>query len=448
MLLALLFSILTATYTLSSTTSVKASGVLPEGATHTYERSATTGQKGQMTAGNSTRLYLTGWEGCTIRTVTLSMRSNKSAGAGSLKMLIGKEVVWQIDDQSFADAAWAETFTTDWVDIVKNMNVEVRSGEAVEIIISATQNSLYMNSYTINYEAPVSRCYSVEFVTGLDTILPPIMQAAIGEPILLPAWQDTAIWHFIGWSETEVEDAQWAPSILPAGTQYLPTHDTKLYAVYSSGDKVLSSSKNVSGEYVMVQRNAYTEQLYGISMGAALLGKVYEGSLFTSPASIVYTEEAQSVLCSMVDSNAIYDIHFLTDSTLTIQHVISGEYIGYHRTSLTNDVSEWRYRLLQDGSWVFYYEHNASTYALYIGAGTDDIFNSVDGYVQHMNISVLENNVMWLYPYIEAEYTSWPFGKFYSVENVDVERGKNVHHVHFGNYDLWIIDGKKYVHLK
>ena len=150
MLLAFLFSILTATYSLSSTTSVEASGVLPEGATHTYERSATTGQKGQMTAGNSTRLYLTGWEGCTIRTVTLSMRSNKSAGAGSLRMRIGNNEVWSIADEPFDSDAWAGQYTTDFVPICKHMQTTV-DGD-IEIIISATENSLYIQSYEIAYE--------------------------------------------------------------------------------------------------------------------------------------------------------------------------------------------------------------------------------------------------------------------------------------------------------
>ena len=57
MLLGFIFSILTATYSLSSTTLVEVSGDVPTGSTYTYERTATSGQKGQMTEGNSTRLH-------------------------------------------------------------------------------------------------------------------------------------------------------------------------------------------------------------------------------------------------------------------------------------------------------------------------------------------------------------------------------------------------------
>ena len=91
MLLGFLLSILTATYTLNSTTSVEQTGTAPTSSVAIYERTATTGQKGQMTAGNSTRLELSGWDGCTIVGIELQMRSNTSSGAGSLVVQIGKD---------------------------------------------------------------------------------------------------------------------------------------------------------------------------------------------------------------------------------------------------------------------------------------------------------------------------------------------------------------------
>ena len=96
MLLALFFSILTATYTVESSTSVALTGTAPVGSEATYSRSGTTGQKGQMTAGNSTTLQLTGWDGCVIDSVVLQMRSNKSAGAGSMTMHIGERTVLKL----------------------------------------------------------------------------------------------------------------------------------------------------------------------------------------------------------------------------------------------------------------------------------------------------------------------------------------------------------------
>ena len=154
MILGLLFSILTATYTVSSTTSVECGGDVPAGSAYHYSRSASTGQKGQMTAGNSTTLRLSGWSGCTIDSVVLSMRSNKEQGAGSMEMRIGERVVWRITDSPFADKAWHGSYTADWVDISKGMHEKVGAGEDVEIYIEASKNSLYINSYTIYYSQP------------------------------------------------------------------------------------------------------------------------------------------------------------------------------------------------------------------------------------------------------------------------------------------------------
>jgi hypothetical protein len=112
MLLGILLSILTATYTLNSTTSVEQTGTAPTSSVAIYERSAATGQKGQMTAGNSTRLDLSGWDGCTIVGIELQMRSNTSSGAGSLMVQIGKDTLWSIENKSFNDNQWAGQFST------------------------------------------------------------------------------------------------------------------------------------------------------------------------------------------------------------------------------------------------------------------------------------------------------------------------------------------------
>ena len=83
MLMHILFAIFTATYTLVSTTAVEQTGNAPDNATYTFERTATSGQRGQMTAGNSTTLTLAGWENTTIRSISLEMHSNSKSGAGS-----------------------------------------------------------------------------------------------------------------------------------------------------------------------------------------------------------------------------------------------------------------------------------------------------------------------------------------------------------------------------
>lgn len=448
MLLAFIFSILTATYSLSSTTSVEASGVLPEGSTYTYERSASTGQKGQMTAGNSTRLYLTGWEGCTIRTVTLSMRSNKSAGAGSLRMSVGDRVVWQIDNQSFSDAQWAGCFSTEWIDVEKIIDVSVNPSEPIELVISATENSLYINRYSIDYEAPAPECYTVEFVTGLHTAIPPITQTSIGGSILLPACQDTAIWHFLGWSESEVQDAYDCPLLFSPNTSYLPVRDTRLYAVYSTVDEVLASIGGVSGEYVLSQRTKYIETVYGPGVGAALCDGVDAYDLV--PTCSLELGAAADGTCCMLGNppqNAVYELNFTSDSTLTILHPTYG-YIGYKQNRLANEMAEWHYRVLDDGSLAIYYSFDKEDFALYMGAGYTSLENGVVGFVRPLAIDQWHNDGIWLFPILHAQYTTWPFGKFDAIDTVEADVPTAPYHLQWGVYDMYVVEGKKYLRLK
>ena len=120
------------TYTLSSTTTIEQSGTPPESSVATYDRTTTTGKKGQMTAGNSTRLELKGWDGCTIKRVELQMHSNTRSGAGSLSLVIGNDTLWQIDNQPFSDKSWAGGYTTNWLPITRSMNTIVKENDNPE----------------------------------------------------------------------------------------------------------------------------------------------------------------------------------------------------------------------------------------------------------------------------------------------------------------------------
>lgn len=440
MLLAFLFSILTATYTISSTTSVEASGVLPEGATHTYERSATTGQKGQMTAGNSTRLYLTGWEGCTIRTVTLSMRSNKSAGAGSLRMRIGNNEVWSIADEPFDSDAWAGQYTMDFVPICKHMQATV-DGD-IEIVISATENSLYIQSYEIAYEEVVPSCYTVSFVTGLDFQPEPITQTAIGAELILPAWQDTAIWHFEGWSEREVEEGDSVPYLMQPGTSYLPKKNTRLWAVYRDVDNILPISEMASGEYVLTMHNDLTTSLSG--SGMAMCDAVANKQIALCEVSMAALPDGGYDLCSPLAEAMVYDITVLSDTTLQMTHLLTNSPIGHEARALSAEPSLWHYTALDDGSYAIYYPYDGQTYALYFNL---DIYgNDVVATAVQLNMAQWHKDAIWLFPALYATHTSWPFGKLEGVENIisPDSIGKNAEYImHFGAYELWINNGQK-----
>ena len=403
-------SILKATYTLTSTTTVKQSGTAPESSDATYERTSSTGQKGQMTADNSTRLELNGWDGCTIKRVELQMRSNKSSGAGSLSLVIGNDTLWQIDNQPFSDKSWAGEYSTDWLPITRSMNTIVKENECIEINISATANSLYINSYTIYYAVP--QCYTVTFHTGLDTCPPPLKQSAPDKPLILPAWQDTAEWYFLGWSEEEVLENQLTMPLLSAGDTYFPRKNTTLWSVYSNQRENSAISEYISGQYAIAMCNRGTK-LEGDGM--VMSGLIEEGVLSTTQVTLQQNEKGVYCLENTLTSDVFYDVQFYKDSTISIMHHDTKGMIGYEGKELATKDVLWQYRVLEeDGSLAIYYPNTNEDkyYALYMGTqnGKDVAF------AKPINIAIWSKFGLWLFP--KVEITTWPFGKYDNITNI------------------------------
>ena len=146
------------TYTVSSTSSVTVTGTAPEGATATY--SSTYNTVKQLTAGNSMTLTLSGYAGQKITAIKLSMKSNKSSGAGYLSVTAGTTTLATIGSSNsgvaFNNSAWNGAYTTSYVDVTLTMSNDsytISDNEDVTFVIGATANSLYCESYTITYEA-------------------------------------------------------------------------------------------------------------------------------------------------------------------------------------------------------------------------------------------------------------------------------------------------------
>ncbi len=139
----------TVTYTVESTSAVSVSGTEPEGASAEY--ASTYSSKYQLTGGNSMTLTLKGYEGTTITGLTLSMRSNASKGAGSLNASSGDAVIAAIEDSPF-NPGWHDGWSTEYVDVTPSVTETAVTGDIV-ITIAASVNSLYCQSFTIEYEA-------------------------------------------------------------------------------------------------------------------------------------------------------------------------------------------------------------------------------------------------------------------------------------------------------
>lgn len=448
MLLGLIFSILTASYTLSSNNTVLLEGEAPVYSTYDFERSSTTGRKGQMTKGNSTRLHLGGWDGSYIHRITLEMHSNSGSGKGSMTMQVGDEVVWQIENKAFSSKEWAGMYSTAWVDISKDIEMEVGDDGEIDILISATENSLYINRYVIEYEPASPRCYSVSFSTGLDTVPDAIEQTEIGVPVILPAWQDTAMWYFLGWSEMEVEDSTVAPDLLLAGSEYVPRRNTKLWAVYSDVKEMVAIDDYASGRYVMAMWNQMTE--YYAKSGMAMAGKVEANEVALCAADMTRNKDGRPCMLSSIEDDMIYELYFAEDSTLYILHEISGTMIG-HKYDKLYDTTEsiWKYRVLDDGSLVVYspLEEATNTFALSFGTSWhgDELLPVAQ--TLRMDVTQYKENAMWLFPILYPRYVCWPFGKpeIEDVDKDDIEDGEAVYLMNIGRYALYVKGGKKYL---
>ena len=395
------------TYTLSRTNTIEQSGTPPKSSVATYDRTTTTGKKGQMTAGNSTRLELKGWDGCTIKRVELQMRSNTSSGAGSLSLVIGNDTLWQIDNQPFSDKSWAGKYTTDWLPITRSMNTIVKENECIEINISATENSLYINSYTIYYAVP--QCYTVTFHTGLDTCPPPLTQSAPDKPLILPAWQDTAEWYFLGWSEEEVLENQLTMPLLSAGDTYFPRKNTTLWSVYSNQRENSAISEYISGQYAIAMCNV----VEGDDM--VMDGYVQEnGFISTQPVKLMRNHDGAYCIQSMLPEDVFYDVQFYNkDSTVRIMHHDTKRMIGYKGIKLFTIDTLWQYRVLEeDGSLAIYYPNKDNYYALYMGTQEDkDV-----ALAKRIDIAGWRKFGLWLFP--KLEITTWPFGKYDNITNI------------------------------
>ena len=433
MILGLLISILTATYTVESSSSVAVSGEAPMNSTAVYSRTATTGQKGQMTAGNSTTLQLTGWDGYIIDSVVLSMHSNTSQGAGSLQIHIGKNMVWGIENDDFASKSWNGSFTKNWVDILCPIDAKVNSSDVIEIYIEASKNSLYINSYTIFYTPPAPKSHQVFLESGMSDGSVVLIEESIGSGVILPELCDTLEWIFLGWSENEIIESDVCPMLLLAGEYYYPKKDCTLWAVYADSDGLISTINCQSGDYVVA--SAYWNR--------ALAGSVENKIIPTVSAEIKNYENGEYGLAVGARDNMVYHIDFMEDSTLYIKHVMTNKYIGYKDGNLCNDQSVWRYRVLSDGSFGLYYEDDALYRMLFVGLGKSE---DVAAYAVRIELSSMRNNGVILFPAKKILFTSWPFGKLDGVENIVIlpnEMNSHEHIMYFGNYVLRIKNGEK-----
>ncbi len=404
-------------YTVTSKSSVLVDGYEPVGAMAIFEQSGA-GQHGQMTANNFTLFTLTGLQGLRLHSVILQMRSNSKAGAGELVMSVGEDVLWQISDNNFADNSWNGSFTTAFVPIAwsdgRGYTFD-RQNNTLQIQITASENSLYVASYTIVYSTDAQTPCTLQFHTGSDESIAAITENGVGEGVVLPACSSVdATWYFMGWTLEPVlttNDKTKLPYVYAAGERYYPIENQTLYALYANMPKQLDmwlqDTILETGYYLFVD-SLFNVMSYG--------GVNSKGRIPTS--SLTIKERNADGLCIFpeqddIEDVAVYWIDFLDDSTALIKHVATDRYVGYPRTEngvLTKDSVAWNYIITADYSVVFY--HTYGTEWVQLRAKPDsngDLFYQAyrTTYIQCANIlfNIADSPIL-----LETTYTSFPKG--------------------------------------
>ena len=143
----------TATYTVTSKTAVNPSGY-PQGSGATFKNTGKNGND-QLASGESMTLTLTGYSGYSIVGITLLMKSNSKAGAGSFSAKVGSTTIASLGGTSFNNWYDNTSYGTNYRDVhvVINEIVTVGSTENVVITLSGTTNSIYCSKFSISYSS-------------------------------------------------------------------------------------------------------------------------------------------------------------------------------------------------------------------------------------------------------------------------------------------------------
>lgn len=152
----------------TSSVSITGNGTAPTNSSATFV-ATNTDNKNQMTSGNSQTLTLSGYYGYKVTNITLSMKSNSSKGAGKLSYSTDGEKSYIVGSSSegvnFNNASWHGSWSTSYVNVSKDVDIEpTTSNSTIIIMIEATVNSLYCESYSITYE-PVNTSDAATSVT-------------------------------------------------------------------------------------------------------------------------------------------------------------------------------------------------------------------------------------------------------------------------------------------
>lgn len=140
---------------------IAACGTVPRNSRVDFENKfgATTGNRyNQIPRNNEAVLYLEGWQGCKVRSITFSMCSNNKKGQVGVSLNDGGTTLYSLAPVDFASSDWfGEWVSKDlgvYVDVTKQIDAPAITTNDMSIVVAGgkSEGSVYLDAITIEYD--------------------------------------------------------------------------------------------------------------------------------------------------------------------------------------------------------------------------------------------------------------------------------------------------------
>lgn len=383
---------------------------------------ANTYNKGQVLAGDVATLTLSHMDGIMINGIEVYVKSNKSGGAGTFTVTANGQTT-ATKTGTFKD--WFGAYDNENYHALSLLTNAMKGMNDLSITLVGSANSLHIEKYVISWTTRPA--HTVTLMNG-SRVYATLTEEAGMQGVLLPSMPDTAQWQFIGWSSREFwETPDELYMLYPAGERFYMNEDRTLWATYRF--------KCVPEEEYMTDLESGVYQYVNRAASIALTGVPEDGWMEFD----------------IVKHNApeqYYAVTFASPDTAYIVHEATGTPIGYSGTDMAAVASPWL--VYHDGEeTLFYMTSGTKTYVLWLNIM--DAYGEIYAGLMQAKISGgSPMSLMHVALPCNDEVTCHP-GETQGIGEVTDESlqltGERVL-MHFGNYDLMIKDGQKYIRKK
>lgn len=140
---------------------IAACGMVPRNSRVYFENEfgATTGNRyNQIPRNREAVLYLEGWQGCKVRSITLSMCSNNKSGQVGVALNDGGTTLYESAPVDFASSEWFGSWVSKdlgvYVDVTKQIDAPAIATDDATIVVAGgrSEGSVYLDAITIEYD--------------------------------------------------------------------------------------------------------------------------------------------------------------------------------------------------------------------------------------------------------------------------------------------------------